>query len=228
MDESRQAKERHRLVILFSGGGSTLEHLIHAVKQEYIPNSRVCLALSNRPDAGGLKRAENAGVPFAVVDHKNFSRRKLFERILREVIDPHQPDLVVLAGFMRVLGAAFVHHYWGRLINIHPSLLPKYPGLKTHQRVIEAGDREHGCTVHFVTAILDDGPHIIQGRIPVLPDEQPAELAARLLPVEHRVLAQAVKWLIEDRLKLEKETGRVMLDEQYLPRAGYQYEAQMQ
>ena len=156
--------------------------------------------ISNVPDAAGLAIAKQHGVATAVVDHKAYPTRSDFDAALRAEIDRHRPDLVVLAGFMRVLTEETVGHYAGRMLNIHPSLLPAFPGLNTHARAIESGVRVHGCTVHFVTPTLDHGPIVIQAAVPVLQDDTDASLAARVLAQEHRVYAEAVRWFCEDRL----------------------------
>lgn len=165
--------------------------------------------ISNRADAQGLATAAAAGVPTAVVDHKAYAGREVFDAALAATIDGYAPDLVVLAGFMRILTADFVRHYEGRLLNIHPSLLPSFPGLHTHQRALDEGVKVHGCTVHFVTADLDHGPVVIQAAVPVADGDDEASLSARVLAEEHRVYAQAVRWFAEDRLSLAQ--GRVRL-----------------
>lgn len=170
--------------------------------------ARFAAVVSNRPDARGLAIAAGFGVPTAVVDHQAYSERRDFDAALRGVIDRHSPDLVVLAGFMRVLGDDFVRHYRGRLMNIHPSLLPLFPGLNTHRRALEAGVKIHGCTVHFVTPDLDSGPIVIQAAVPVLEQDDEEALAARVLAQEHRIYPQAVRWFISQRLRLT-EDGRV-------------------
>lgn len=192
------------IVILVSGRGSNMEAIVRAA----IPGARIAAVLSNRPDAKGLQFAAAQGIATAVVDHKAFASREAFDRALAEAIDAHQPDLVVLAGFMRVLTEAFVRHYEGRLLNIHPSLLPAFSGLHTHRRALEAGVRVHGATVHFVTAELDCGPVVVQAVVPVLPDDDEETLAARVLEQEHRIYPQAVRWFVEDRLAVSTD-GRV-------------------
>lgn len=186
------------IVILISGRGSNMEAIVRAA----IPGSRIAAVISNRPDAAGLGFAASHGIATAVVDHKAFSDRASFDTELARVIDSHAPDLVVLAGFMRVLTADFVRHYEGRLLNIHPSLLPSFPGLHTHQRALEAGVRVHGTTVHFVTAELDCGPIVVQAVVPVLEGDDESALAARVLVQEHRIYPQAVRWFVEDRLTI--------------------------
>jgi phosphoribosylglycinamide formyltransferase-1 len=190
-----------RIVILISGRGSNMEALVAACAAEGWP-ARVVAVLSNRPDAGGLAYAAARGIPTAVVDHRRFPAREAFDAALAEAIDAHAPDLVVLAGFMRVLGAAFVARYDGRLLNIHPSLLPAFPGLHTHRRALDAGCAVAGATVHFVTAELDHGPIVMQSVVPVLAGDTEQTLAARVLATEHRIYPQSVRWFVEGRLRL--------------------------
>lgn len=197
------------IVILVSGRGSNMEALLSAVAAGTLP-VRVAAVLSNRPDAVGLQTAAAQGVPTAVLDHKAFVDRDAFDAALADAIDGYAPDLVVLAGFMRILGETFVRHFSGRLLNIHPSLLPAFPGLHTHRRALDEGVRIHGCTVHFVTPALDHGPVIVQAAVPVLDGDDEAALAARVLAQEHRVYPLAVRWFAEGRLRLEG--GRVLLD----------------
>lgn len=175
-----------RIVVLISGGGSNLQAIIDAAKRGAIPG-RICAVISNEGDAFGLTRAKNAGVHAEVVDHRGFQDRESFDRELIARIRAFEPDLVVLAGFMRILTRVVVEPLADRLLNIHPSLLPKYPGLDTHARALAAGDPEAGCTVHQVTAELDAGPILGQGRVPVLPGDTPDALAARVLEMEHRL-----------------------------------------
>lgn len=191
-------------VILISGRGSNMRSLIDAK----LPG-RCAAVISNRPEAAGLAWAAERGVPTVVVDHKAFPDRDAFDAALAAEIERHGPDLVLLAGFMRVLGRAFVERFEGRMLNIHPSLLPAFPGLHTHRSVLEAGIRIHGCTVHFVTASLDSGPVVVQAAVPVLQDDSESALAARVLAQEHIVYPQAARWFLEDRLSLVQ--GRVML-----------------
>ena len=194
------------IVILISGRGSNMEAMLAAK----LP-CRIGAVISNRADAKGLETARAHGIPAAVVAHGEHASRELFDAALAAEIDRHAPDLVVLAGFMRILGEDFVRRYEGRLMNIHPSLLPAFPGLHTHRRALEAGCRVHGCTVHFVTPALDNGPVIIQAAVPVYPDDDPDTLAARVLAQEHVAYPQAVRWFIEGRLSLDA-SGRVRLD----------------
>ena len=188
-----------RLVILISGRGSNMAAILDAVSAGNIA-ARAAGVISSSPDAMGLKIAATHGVAIAVVDHQTFPDRNAFESALAAAIDTLEPDLVVLAGFMRILSAAFVDRYAGRLMNIHPSLLPAYPGLDTHRRALADGVKIHGCTVHFVTANVDHGPIITQAAVPVYDGDSDATLAARVLEVEHRVIVAAVRWFCEDRL----------------------------
>ena len=175
-----------RVAILISGGGSNMVELLKSMTGDH--PARACVVLSNIPDAGGLAKAEAAGVPTVVVDHKPFGAdRAAFEAEMARALGQYQPDIIALAGFMRVLTAEFVARYQGRMLNIHPSLLPKYRGLHTHARAIEAGDDIAGCTVHEVTADLDDGPILGQARVPVVAGDTPETLAARVLVQEHRL-----------------------------------------
>lgn len=206
------------VVVLISGSGSNLQALIDSLGEDN--PARICAVISNRADAYGLTRAQNAGIATAVLDHKAFEGREAFDAALIEAIDAHQPDLVVLAGFMRILTPGFVQHYAGRLFNIHPSLLPKYKGMHTHQRALEAGDAEHGCSVHFVTEELDGGPLVVQAVVPVQPDDSAETLASRVQIGEHRIYPLAVRWFAEGRLRL---TSRgVELDGTPLPTSGQQ------
>jgi phosphoribosylglycinamide formyltransferase-1 len=207
------------VVILISGRGSNMEAMLRARDSGLLPADKVRFAavLSNRPDAKGLATAAAAGIATAVVDHKAYPDRASFDTAMMAAIDAYQPDLVVLAGFMRILTPAFVAHYEGRLLNIHPSLLPALPGLHTHQKAIDAGLRVHGCTVHFVTADLDHGPVVIQAAVPVLQGDDEDTLAARVLAEEHKIYPQAVRWFVDGRLRLD--AGRVHLIEAVAPRA---------
>lgn len=188
-----------RLVILISGRGSNMAALIEAVRTREIDAS-VGVVISNRPDAAGLAIAAAAGVATSVVDHRAFADRADFEHSLGAAIDARTPDLIVLAGFMRILSPAFVARYEGKLLNIHPSLLPAYPGVDTHRRALADGVRIHGCTVHFVTADVDRGPIVAQGAVAVRDGDDERTLAARVLAVEHRLLVRSVRWFCADRL----------------------------
>ncbi len=196
------------IVILISGRGSNMEAVVRAARSEGWA-ARVAAVISNRADAGGLAFAAAHGIPTAVVPSKNYPDRASFDAALQHEIDRFAPDLVVLAGFMRILTAPFVAHYEGRMLNIHPSLLPAYPGLDTHRKALEAGEREHGATVHFVTAELDHGPMVAQARVPVLPGDTEDSLAARVLAEEHKLYPYAVRLFIEDRLSIEQGGVRI-------------------
>ena len=196
------------VVILISGRGSNMEALLAAQARGELP-VRVAAVISNRPDAGGLATAAAQGIATAVVDHKAHAGREAFDAALAACIDGYAPDLVILAGFMRILTEGFVRHYEGRLLNIHPSLLPAFPGLHTHQRALEEGVRIHGCTVHFVTPALDHGPVVVQAAVPVLDGDDEATLAARVLQQEHIVYPLAVCWFAEGRLTLDGGRVRV-------------------
>jgi phosphoribosylglycinamide formyltransferase-1 len=174
--------------------------------------AQVAAVISNNPRARGLGTAQARGIATAVVDHRAFSDRAAFDTALAAEIDRHRPDLVVLAGFMRVFMEPFIERYRGRLLNIHPSLLPAFAGLHTHRRALAAGVRIHGCTVHFVSPALDSGPIIVQAAVPVLPEDTEERLAARVLAEEHRIYPQAVRWFIEGKLKLED--GRVRIEDE--------------
>jgi phosphoribosylglycinamide formyltransferase-1 len=196
------------IVILISGRGSNMEAIVRAQQAEAWP-ARIAAVISNKPDAKGLAFAQSHGIPTAVVPNKEYPTRDAFDAALQETIDRFEPDLVVLAGFMRILTAPFVEHYAGRMLNIHPSLLPLFPGLHTHRQALDAGVEEHGATVHFVTAELDHGPAVIQARIPVLPGDTEDSLAERLLAEEHVIYPQAVRLFIEDRLSIENGEVRI-------------------
>ncbi len=194
--------KRLPIVVLISGGGSNLQAIIDAAERGELP-VEIRAVISNCADAYGLERARNHGIETQVVDHRQFPDRQSFDRALQQAIDRYEPGLVVLAGFMRILTPEFVAHYAGRMFNIHPSLLPEYRGLHTHRRVLEANGSRHGASVHFVTSELDGGPVVIQAEVPVLPDDDPDTLAARVLAQEHRIYPQAIRWFAEGRLKLE-------------------------
>lgn len=193
------------VVILISGRGSNMRALLEAG----LPECRF-VVVSNQPAAEGLAFARERGLATAVVDHRGYPSRADFDAALSATIDVHQPDLVVLAGFMRILGESFVRRYRGRLLNIHPSLLPVFPGLHTHAQALAAGVRIHGCTVHFVTPSLDSGPILIQAAVPVLAGDSEDSLAARVLGLEHVIYPRAVRWFLEGRLQLS-EDGHVLL-----------------
>lgn len=211
-----------QIVVLISGSGSNLQAIIDAVGKGDI-DADIAAVISNRPDVKGLQRAENHAIPNLCIDHKDYPSRELFDVAMIKKIDEYQPDLVVLAGFMRILTPDFVRRYQGRMLNIHPSLLPKYTGLHTHERVLEAGDTEHGVSVHFVTEELDGGPVVVQAIVPVENDDTPATLAARVQGQEHLIYPLAVKWFIEGRLRFVD--GVPLLDETPLPDTGLQLDS---
>lgn len=192
-----------QIVILISGRGSNMQALVKA----QLP-CRIAAVISNQPDAAGLAFAREHGIETAVLSHRDFASREDYDTALMGLIDRYQPDLVVLAGFMRILTAGFTRHYEGRMLNIHPSLLPAFKGLHTHQQALQAGVKLHGCTVHFVTAELDHGPIVSQAAVPVLAEDDESSLAARVLVEEHRLYPEAVRLFVENRLHMEAD-GRV-------------------
>lgn len=190
------------IVILISGRGSNMEAIVRAARTEQW-SARIAAVISNRPDAAGLAFAARHDIPTAVVSNKNYPTREEFDNALRTEIDKFSPDLVILAGFLRILTPPFVEHYAGRMLNIHPSLLPAFPGLATHRQALDAGVKVHGATVHFVTAHLDHGPIVEQAMVPVLADDTEEALAARVLDQEHLILPRAIRLFIEGRLSIE-------------------------
>lgn len=213
-----------RLVILISGSGSNLQSFIDQCSDGRL-NATISAVVCNRPGAYGLERARLAGIATEVVDHKNFASREDFDRALVDCIDGYQPDLVILAGFMRILTPVFVRHFHGRLLNIHPSLLPNYPGLHTHQRALDAGDKQAGATVHFVTEELDGGPPIVQACVDIKEGDTADSLATRVILQEHKIYPLAARWFIEGRLALQGNTAR--LDEHPLPETGIRFSDDM-
>ena len=193
-----------RVVVLLSGRGSNFR----AIAEAQLP-IELAAVISNRPQAAGLDYARERGIPAVALDHTEYPDREAFDALLAEEIERHRPDLVVLAGYLRILSPAFIARFEGRLLNIHPSLLPMFPGLKTHERALAEGVKVHGCTVHFVTADLDHGPIVIQAAVPVRADDTPDALAARVLQQEHRIYPQAIRWFAEGRLEIHH--GRVNL-----------------
>ena len=191
-----------KLVILISGRGSNMEAIVRACSREGWP-ARVAAVIANRPDAAGLEFAASHGIATAVVDHRQFPDRETFDAALAREIDAFAPDLVALAGFMRVLTPGFVDRYAGRMLNVHPSLLPSFAGLKTHQQALDAGVRLHGASVHFVTSQLDHGPIVVQSAVPVLQGDDAVALAGRVLETEHIIYPRAVRWFVEGRLALD-------------------------
>ncbi|MDM5180274.1 phosphoribosylglycinamide formyltransferase [Massilia sp. DJPM01] len=196
------------IVILISGRGSNMEAVVHAAREEQWP-ARIAAVISNKADAKGLEFAQSHGIPTAVVANKEFATREAFDAALRDTIDRFAPDLVVLAGFMRILTPGFVAHYDGRMLNIHPSLLPLFPGLHTHQQALDAGVARHGATVHFVTAELDHGPAVLKAEVDVLPGDTADTLAARVLVQEHTLYPRAIRLFVEDRLSIDNGDVRI-------------------
>jgi phosphoribosylglycinamide formyltransferase-1 len=196
------------IVILISGRGSNMQAIVHAAQAERWP-AKVVAVISNRADAEGLQFAQQHGIAQAVIANKAYPTREEFDAALQAEIDKYQPDLLVLAGFMRILTPSFVEHFAGRMLNIHPSLLPKFPGLHTHRQALEAGESKHGASVHFVTAELDHGPVVCQAEVPVLPGDTEESLSQRVLEQEHVIYPRAVRWFVEGKLKIEDGTVHI-------------------
>lgn len=207
-----------KIVVLVSGSGSNLQAIIDACERQQI-DGNVVAVMSNKADVFALERARLANIPSHVINHLDYSSRERFDKAVAKQIDDYQPDLIILAGYMRILTADFVNHYAGKMLNIHPSLLPKYPGLHTHHRAIEAGDKEHGTTVHFVTPELDGGPIILQAKVPIFIDDEEQDVIERVLAQEHQIYPMVVKWFCCDRLKMLN--GKAYLDNQEIPAYGY-------
>ncbi|PQJ61228.1 phosphoribosylglycinamide formyltransferase [Vibrio chagasii] len=214
----KTTQSQKNIVVLVSGSGSNLQAILDACDSNMIDAS-VKAVFSNKAEAFGLERAKNAGVAARSVNPKDFDSREAFDHELMIQIDTYQPDLIVLAGYMRILSSEFVRHYAGKMVNIHPSLLPKYPGLHTHQRAIDAKDKEHGTSVHFVTEELDGGPVILQAKVPVFEDDDAELLAGRVLTQEHAIYPMVCKWFAEDRLSMVD--GQAVLDGKVLGKHGY-------
>lgn len=210
-----------KLVVLISGNGSNLQSILDACESGRI-NGSVAAVFSNKASAYGLTRAQLASVPAHALSAQDFTDRDAFDRQLMQQIDAYAPDLVVLAGYMRILSPAFVAHYHDRLLNIHPSLLPKYPGLHTHRQALANGDAEHGTSVHFVTDELDGGPIILQARVPVFADDDEAEISARVQHQEHAIYPLVISWFVEGRLQMR--AGKAWLDSEPLPPEGYAHD----
>nr|WP_203565541.1 phosphoribosylglycinamide formyltransferase [Alteromonas profundi] len=206
------------MCVLISGNGSNLQAIIDEIEAERLP-AKIVGVISNRPNAFGLERAKNAGIPAICLDHTRYEDRVDYDAALQGAIEELQPDVIVLAGFMRILTPEFVNAFTGKLLNIHPSLLPKYKGLNTHQRAIDNGDKEHGVSVHFVTPELDGGPVIIQSRVPVFEGDSAVELAERVQEQERRLYPLVLSWFSAGRLTMRN--NRAILDEQELPESGY-------
>jgi phosphoribosylglycinamide formyltransferase-1 len=200
---------RFSAAVLISGGGSNLQAIIDACQAGTL-DLELAAVLSNKPRAGGINRARQAGIPVDVVENTAFANREQFDEVVADTLERYAPDLLILAGFMRILSAAFVQRFEGKIVNIHPSLLPEYTGLHTHQRVLDAGEQRHGATVHFVTAELDGGPPIIQGRVAVLEDDDADTLAARVLETEHRIYPEAARLIASGRI--EYRDGQTFFD----------------
>lgn len=205
------------VVILISGRGSNLQAMLEESRTGKLP-IEIRAVISNNPAAEGLQRAHAAGVPAEIIDHRDYAERSQFDAALMQAIDRHAPRLVILAGFMRILGDAFIRHYAGRLLNIHPSLLPAFKGIDTHARALAAGAAQHGASVHFVTNDLDGGPVIVQASVPVRVGDTADTLAARVLHEEHRILPLAIRWFAEERLSIRN--GQVLLDGEIRPEQG--------
>ena len=212
----------HRLAVLISGSGTNLQAIIDAIAAGDLAATLAVVA-SNRADAAGLQRAVRAGAPTLTLDHRRYPDREAFDRAMIAELDRYQPDTVVLAGFMRILSPLFVRHYQGRLVNIHPSLLPAHKGLQTHQRALDGGDREHGCSVHFVTEELDGGPIIARARVPVLANDSVETLSKRVQAREHELYPRVLGWRASGRLVLTPEG--VILDNRPLPATGLDLDA---
>ncbi|WP_011588855.1 MULTISPECIES: phosphoribosylglycinamide formyltransferase [Alcanivorax] len=208
----------HRLAVLISGSGTNLQAIMDAREHGSL-DVEIAVVFSNRANAAGLERASQAGIPTATLDHRDYPSREEFDQAMIDLLTPYAPDTVVLAGFMRILSSVFVRHYAGRLINIHPSLLPKYRGLNTHARALEAGDSEHGCSIHFVTEELDGGPLIAQAPISVQTNDTVDSLSKRVQQREHRLYPQVLQWRAQNRLELTY--NGVLLDGKPLPTQGY-------
>ncbi len=197
------------LVVLISNQGSNLQAIINAIADQEI-HAEILAVVSNNPLAPGLQRAKKAGIPTAVADHADFATRRDFDRRLLQLVRDFDPDLVVLAGFMRILDDEFVEHFDGRILNVHPSLLPKYPGLNTYHRVLSAKDSMHGCSIHFVNSQLDGGPVVAQSEVPILADDDENSLSARVQAAEHKLYPMVIGWFARGQLRCQRET--IMLD----------------
>lgn len=207
-----------RIVVLISGSGTNMQAIVEACKAHRIAGEVVAV-ISNKAGVGGLGKAQAVGIETAVLSHKDFATREAYDAELLKLIDGYQPDLVVLAGFMRILTPEFTRHYHGRMLNIHPSLLPKYKGINTHQRALDAGDTEHGVSVHFVTEELDGGPVILQATVPIFPEDTASDLQQRVHTQEHAIYPLVVNWFCTDRLRLTADGAE--LDGELLGAAGY-------
>lgn len=209
------------IVVLVSGSGSNLQAFIDACGNN-IPNARIAAVISNKSDAYGLQRALNAGINAHCLSAAGYESREQYDEALATLIDIHKPDIIILAGFMRILSEDFVLRYQGKMLNIHPSLLPKYTGLHTHQRAIDAGDKEHGTSVHFVTPELDGGPVILQAKVPIFDNDSAEEVASRVQAQEHVIYPMVANWLVEERLIMQD--GKAILDGNILGQSGLETE----
>ncbi|MCD9500244.1 phosphoribosylglycinamide formyltransferase [Photobacterium carnosum] len=209
----------HNIVVLISGNGTNLQAIIDSCANGIIKNSRIAAVISNKADAYGLERAQLANIETLSIAVTDYANRQDYDQALIERIDAYQPDVIVLAGFMRILSADFVNHYQGKMLNIHPSLLPKYTGLNTHQRAIDAGDTEHGTSVHFVTEELDGGPVILQAKVPIFTTDSVDDVIERVQRQEHNIYPLVIQWLLSQRLLMQN--GDAVLDGNKLPPQGY-------
>lgn len=204
------------IAVLISGYGSNLQALIDAIDNQQLP-AKITLVISDQPTAQGLERAKQAGIPTAVIDRADYPDRTAFDNALQQHIERSGAQLVVLAGFMRILGAQMTNHFYGRLVNIHPSLLPKHPGLNTHQRAIDAHDKEHGTTVHLVTEGVDEGPILAQARTTILPDDTADTLKTRVQRLEHTLYPTVIRWFAENRVRVEGKSVHLDLPKERNP-----------
>ena len=209
LKKSAPKKQPLPIVVLISGSGSNLQTIIDRIADKSL-NAQICAVISNKPDVYGIERAKKAHIPTEIIDHRLYEERDSFDAELTQRIDKYKPELIVLAGFMRILTDDFVNHFYGKMINIHPSLLPKYQGLHTHKQALEAGDTEHGLSIHYVSAELDSGPVILQKSVPVLKNDTEKTLAERVLTEEHIAYPQVIQWFSQGRLQLKD--NRVILD----------------
>jgi len=210
-----------KVVVLISGSGSNLQALMDKLHKKQVNDQQIEIVavISNKADAYGLERAREANIPAIVVVSKGIASREQYDALLAAELDKLQPDLILLAGFMRILTSDFVNQYQGKMLNIHPSLLPKYPGVNTHQRAIDAGDKEHGATVHFVTPELDSGPTVLQAKVPIFVEDTAQDLAERVLTQEHQIYALAASWFVSNRLTMQGQYA--YLDDKQLGEFGY-------
>lgn len=210
-----------KIVVLISGGGSNLQALIDKLHKQQVNDQtiEIIAVISNKADAFGLQRATEGNIPAILVESKGISSREQYDALLTAELDKLQPDLILLAGFMRILTSEFVNQYQGKMLNIHPSLLPKYPGVNTHQRAIDAGDKVHGASVHFVTPELDSGPTVLQAKVPIFEEDTAQDLAERVLTQEHQIYALAASWFVSSRLTMQGQ--HAVLDEKKLGEFGY-------